>query len=442
MHSISIKNFGPLVNLELHSNKFTFLIGEQASGKSTLAKLIYFFRTLQDEFVNLAFTSGSEDWQVFRKLFLSLLKRKFTGIFGGTKELGDFVLVYSYTETHYVTVKPAPDRDYLGIELSSELHKNLESILNKTQKVLSINRESAYNLYLSFLNDSKAKKDIISAMRSIFDDDAYMIYIPAGRAFLSRQALLQLIQTDEISRIRPDEQPYQYDTYDIIDAPTGNYISEVRRVREWFLSPQISERLKTNGNDAFIDYIQMLNSDILKGSYVADKYNDYIRIQGSKDVKISYASSGQQEVIWLLNLLYAFAVERRKCVVIIEEPETHLHPDAQYTLAKCIAAFSNYTDSEVVVSTHSPYVLTSFNNLIYAGKCGRSSVVHSELNDIIRSESWLDPDAFYAYVLEQGEIRNIRDDYLSMIDIADLDAVASSQDTEYEVMSSLYSEVR
>jgi AAA15 family ATPase/GTPase len=269
-----------------------------------------------------------------------------------------------------------------------------------------------------------------------------MIYIPAGRAFLSRQALLQLIQTDEINRIRPDEQPYQYDIYDIIDAPTGNYISEVRRVREWFLSPQVNERLNKNGNNACIEYLQKLNNDILKGSYIADKYNDYIRMQGSKDVKISYASSGQQEVIWLLNLLYAFAVEKRKCVIIIEEPETHLHPEAQYMLAKCIAAFSNYTKSEVIVSTHSPYVLSSFNNLIYAGKCRQSSVEHNKLNSIIHSESWLDPDTFSAYVLEQGEIRSIKDDDLAMIDIADLDAIASSQDTEYEQMSSLNSEVQ
>ena len=429
MHSISIKNFGPLVNVEMQTNKITFLLGEQASGKSTFAKLIHFFRIILDELFHLVCTTISDDWLMFRNSCLSLLRMKFIGIFGEIDNLGDFDVSYSYGENVYVTIKPSYNENYLDITISPNLDSKLMDTWNKAQQLLPIDIGSGFDLYLDTLNISEVKDTI----------DKHMVYVPAGRAFLSHQSLLHLIQTDEIKRINPYDQLSQYD---IIDAPTRNYISEVRRVREWFLSPQTNERRYEKDKDPFIKYLKGLTKSILKGSYEADRQNDYVRISDAKNVKISYASSGQQEVIWLLNLLYIYAVEKRKCMLIIEEPETHLHPEAQYMLAKCIAAFCNYTDSQIIITTHSPYVLSSFNNLTFAGKCGKLSAAQSKLNEIIPKESWLEPESFSAYILEQGEIRSIKDEDLSMVDIAELDAVASSQDTEYEKMLSLYSEVR
>lgn len=42
MQRIVIQNFGPIKDATIEIPKFLLLIGEQASGKSTVAKLIYF----------------------------------------------------------------------------------------------------------------------------------------------------------------------------------------------------------------------------------------------------------------------------------------------------------------------------------------------------------------------------------------------------------------
>ncbi len=45
---LKVRNFGPIKEADLAVNRFTVIIGKQASGKSTLAKLLYFFYELPE----------------------------------------------------------------------------------------------------------------------------------------------------------------------------------------------------------------------------------------------------------------------------------------------------------------------------------------------------------------------------------------------------------
>ena len=48
-NEITIQNFGPVQNARLDLNKnFQIFIGAQASGKSTLCKVVYFCQKLRD----------------------------------------------------------------------------------------------------------------------------------------------------------------------------------------------------------------------------------------------------------------------------------------------------------------------------------------------------------------------------------------------------------
>ena len=56
--------------------------------------------------------------------------------------------------------------------------------------------------------------------------------------------------------------------------------------------------------------------------------------------------------------------------IYIEEPEAHLFPTAQKRIVQLLARTFNNTNSnfQIIVTTHSPYILSSFNNLIYENK--------------------------------------------------------------------------
>ncbi|MFM7370804.1 MAG: AAA family ATPase, partial [Sphaerospermopsis kisseleviana] len=89
-----------------------------------------------------------------------------------------------------------------------------------------------------------------------------------------------------------------------------------------------------------------------------------------KSTLINFASSGQQEVVWILLLILVLILNQRNVFLVIEEPEAHLFPVAQKQMIDLIALLANQAANQIILTTHSPYILSSFNNLLYAHQLG------------------------------------------------------------------------
>jgi predicted ATPase len=62
--------------------------------------------------------------------------------------------------------------------------------------------------------------------------------------------------------------------------------------------------------------------------------------------------------------LFYTLYEKQKSFRIIEEPEAHLYPLAQKKIIELISLIVNSTQSQVIITTHSPYILNILNNLL------------------------------------------------------------------------------
>lgn len=51
MAKLVIQNFGPIRRCKIEEKRFMILTGAQASGKSTIAKVIFFFRTVAEDLI-------------------------------------------------------------------------------------------------------------------------------------------------------------------------------------------------------------------------------------------------------------------------------------------------------------------------------------------------------------------------------------------------------
>ena len=53
--------------------------------------------------------------------------------------------------------------------------------------------------------------------------------------------------------------------------------------------------------------------------------------------------------------------------------QAHLFPIAQKDVVSLISLMLNSTDSKAIITTHSPYILTSLNILLYSDKVEKNS---------------------------------------------------------------------
>ena len=90
MQKVYINNNGPIKTFEMEVEKFNLLIGEQATGKSTIAKSIYYLRTIKTkiiDYLNQIYDTNTYNNQSQEKVwFDKAIKPDLKDIFGDTRE--------------------------------------------------------------------------------------------------------------------------------------------------------------------------------------------------------------------------------------------------------------------------------------------------------------------------------------------------------------------
>ena len=138
-----------------------------------------------------------------------------------------------------------------------------------------------------------------------------------------------------------------------------------------------------------IEQLKMIDErakHILRGRYIFSEGNEYLCFDcknAEKTIGIRFASSGQQEVLWILNSIYYCVSSDKPAFFIIEEPEAHLYPNTQKEIAEYIVA-SLADNRECLITTHSPYILGALNNILDARRLLDKGV---DVSNIIENES-------------------------------------------------------
>jgi hypothetical protein len=176
---------------------------------------------------------------------------------------------------------------------------------------------------------------------------------------------------------------------------------------------------------------QTLINDILKGDYIPEE--NLLQLADGSKITLELLSSGQQEALPLA-LAFAYIISLRRkpseyTNIYVEEPEAHLFPDAQEEITRLISFLRYNAEHEVkfVITTHSPYILAAFNNLIKAGKLVKQNPGLKEaVCKIIPESMHIDIEHFSAYALENGKATDIIDKETNLINADAIDGVSET----------------
>jgi predicted ATPase len=114
--------------------------------------------------------------------------------------------------------------------------------------------------------------------------------------------------------------------------------------------------------------------------------------------------------------------------IIIEEPELNLFPKAQKSIMEFFTESINKYDNQFILPTHSPYVLTSLENLMYAHKLGNFSEgkYKKQVNSIIEEEYWIDHKNVSVYYLDEENEIDLMDHEEALINKEYIDSVSNT----------------
>jgi hypothetical protein len=122
--------------------------------------------------------------------------------------------------------------------------------------------------------------------------------------------------------------------------------------------------------------------------------------------------------------------------VYIEEPEAHLFPTTQKLVVEFLARAFRARKSEMclMITTHSPYILTSINNLLQAGKLYATLPAEAaeRLQAIIPRAHCLPPGDVGFYLLQDGKASSIMDPETGLIDASAIDQVSNDIATQLD----------
>jgi predicted ATPase len=186
--------------------------------------------------------------------------------------------------------------------------------------------------------------------------------------------------------------------------------------------------------------IKELTIDFLDGvTYYYEDGIDKVKLKNGKTIRLTESSNGIQSTLPLL-LAIRFLFEKigkknaKDISISIEEPELSLFPSTQIELLKFILEMITPLNYHLNITTHSPYTLTTVNNLIYAYQVGQKD---KSVNDIIPNKLWLNPAEVGAWFVENGTVRSIMEEDTMQIKAEEIDKISDVLNQEYDKIMDL-----
>lgn len=370
MGTLKISNFGAIKEANLEIKKINVFIGHTSTGKSTAAKLLAIFNSrellripngnisgfenlLKKYDIDFDIHENTEIYYKQNKYFWKISKGKF-------ETNNDDAEILKYTN----------QSDLIKRFLSQKQgEEEFSSLINTVKETLKKDDSLFQEMLLSFtvMAEIESKHQLKNP-----------IYIPAERLLISTfsNSMFSLL---EAGAAIPE----------CISRFGALYESARRRRKETFI-------------------------DILKIKVHFNKENDTVTISDNNQISLKQASSGILSILPLWTVLEFNLRTSAKNFILIEEPELNLYPTVQLDLINWIMKKMNNSRSSIVITTHSPYILTAIDDLIMGydiyNKNRTQPEIRNKIATLLPKDSLISFDEISSYFFaENGIIKDILD---------------------------------
>ncbi len=371
MNRIKIRNFGPIGDGFIDNdgwiniNKVTVFIGNQGSGKSTVAKLVSTLSWIEKD--------------LFRSDGSTLRFRKQERFFK------------KYLEYH---------------RIDSYLKKNTE--IQYEGKAYRINYSPGKPLDIQKMEEEYTLPKIT--------------YFPAERNFVSsvkksRSGQKLTLWSQSLQEFKETFQEAKEDFKEkkTFHLPISNVELEYNKLNDvlYVKGPDYKIQLadSASGFQSFVPLFVVANyvSKLLEKEQEMDEQQRETFKKESAKILADKTYTEEQKRILLSNLAAQFNIKRT--LNIIEEPEQNLFPTSQQKVINSLLEYNNAIDrNKLIITTHSPYIIGYMTLAVKAMelyKKAKKEEVRAQINEIVPQKSAISHDDLVIYELDEkdGSIR-------------------------------------
>ena len=401
-----VKNFGPVKDAELELKKVTIFIGPQGSGKSTLAKLVAICKDGERSFLRSEIP----------------VSYNYNESYYGLKTFKNEKSFFSFSSDILKLSNKGAMTEITLNELGEILEKDGKTIKNKLSKDLE-------NQNLDNMSKELRRFDADLEYAKMFYkyNITSTTYIPENRSSVTylSSSLFGLMNND-------------VNLPKILTAFGNKYsIASTNDAKEDIRFVKVEGHIIGSKKPKYIELFDLQFQHRDGQDFLIDTKNNY-------EINLKDSASGMQSSIPLI-LVVRHEYSQGNKHFIIEEPELNLFPTTQKELVGYLADKCTQNGNELLMTTHSPYILTALNNLIFAFQVAQVLPDRAdEIAQIIPREQWLNPDDVAAYYVgedenrEKGGVHSIFNRKTGLIGQNELDETSEELGDEFDALMNIY----
>lgn len=380
IYTYKLSNYRAVKNATIKIDGITVLAGENGSGKSTLSRFLYYIVKVLSEYeVLIDQTAKQELNQILYRMERANLLMRYDSHHISYRELREHLWDGQMTdvaanmleviEKFGVKIKEAvaksEDSELLKTRLSTLFRLELEKEQMADTDTLVDSIVSKLIAHVSEIEDEAEKKKRERSIET-FRDLSYRVSdnLDNGTVNLSfEEDGVELLQEDHFNPTLNLNRVIYYRTYELMDYLDNS--SEFHDYLEKPVEGKLTDEEKL---------VAKLLRDVLGGEAVLSE-DDVMPIKqlhfkrkDGLDISLKQAATGLVSFSFLQRLLEN-GYFKEGTLLMIDEPEAHLHPKWIVEYARMLVMLQKYLKVKIVLSTHNPDMLAAIDSIARRENC-------------------------------------------------------------------------
>ena len=362
MSSIIIKNFGAIKmhNAPIEIKKVTFFIGNQGSGKSTVAKLIATFMWIEKALVR-----GDYDKKWFER------KNRFKNTFLPYHRIENYLKENTFIQYEGEAYIITYEDEFLKFEEKKNNNYSLPQIMY-------VPSERNFIAYVKSPKELKLSSEALKEFLTEFDNSKEIVKNLELPINTINKVILDYDKLNDTLNLKGEDYKIK-----LTEASSGFQSFVPIHMVSCYLAKSVKKQseVKVGMSGEEKDRFRKEVEQIYKNELFTDE---------QKRIAISVLSK---------------KFNKTSFVNIVEEPEQNLFPTSQGNMLYSLLKINNeIADNKLIITTHSPYLVNYVSVAVEAGKLKQGVIAEKEgrLNDIVPINA--DDLAIYQLKEEDGTI--------------------------------------